>query len=206
MALLAILFGLSFGGWTHADKLVVFQNGRTLRVQNVRDEGLWLYLTLGKKSEMGVLSRLIVGVSEIDGSGDGKPAPVPNVQSPAGGSGGGQSPGALAAANQRGGSPGGRAASAQQQADVPADAQAEDASRARSDALARAAQRASTGRVGRVPPSGNAQEQPPGDPGSDLGGSSASGGWRSLLENRKRGRSQGRGSGTNPESEENPDR
>ena len=102
MALLAVLFGLSFGGWTHADKLVVFQNGRTLRVQDVRDEGPWLYLTLGKKSEMGVLSRLIIAVNDIDSIEDGKSVPVPNVQSPAGGSGGGQTPVARATATPRG--------------------------------------------------------------------------------------------------------
>lgn len=196
MALLAVLFGLSFSGWAHADKLVVFQNGRTLRVQSVRDEGPWLYLTLGKKSEMGVLSRLIVAVNEIDGIKDGQSASVPNVQSPAGGSGGGQAAGARATATPRG-----RTAAA----NVPAGGQAEAASRARSDALARAANRASTGRVGRVPPSGKVQEQPVADSSADLGSSSSSG-WRSLLESSSRGRSSSSDSGTDRQTEEKPKR
>ncbi len=196
MALLAVLFGLSFSGWVHADKLVVFQNGRTLRVESVRDEGPWLYLTLGKKSEMGVLSRLIVAVNEIDGIEKGQSAAVPNVQSPAGGSGGGQAAGARATATPRG-----RTA-----ANAPAGGQAEAASRARSDALARAANRASTGRVGRVPPSGKVQEQPVADSSSELGSSSSSSSWRSLLDSGSRGRSSSSDSRTDRQTEENPKR
>lgn len=206
MALLAVLFGLSFGGWTHADKLVVFQNGRTLRVQDVRDEGPWLYLTLGKKSEMGVLSRLIIAVNDIDSIEDGKSVPVPNVQSPAGGSGGGQTPVARATATPRGRPLGGRSASAQQGANVPADAQAEAASRARSDALARAAKRASIGRVGLVPARGEGQEQVVVEASSDLGGGTSSSGWRSLLDDKGRGRSTSGTSGTDRQTEEKPKR
>lgn len=202
MALLVILFGLFLGDWAHADKLVVFQNGRTLRVVDVRDEGDWLYLTLGKRSEMGVLSRLILAVNDIDSLEDGESSPVPNVQSPAGGPGRGPAAGTRAAATQRGRTAGTR----QGGASVPVNAQTEVASRARSDALARAARRTSTGRVGRVPPSGTALEPSAAGPGADVAGGAASSGWRSLLDNSGRGRGSTRDSGSPRQADEHPRR
>jgi len=199
-ALLAVLFGLFLSGWVYADKLVVFQNGRTLRVQAVRDEGAWLYLTLGERSEMGVLSRLIVTVNDIESLTDGKSVPVPNAQSAAGG----PASRVRATASQRGRPPGARSGNTLQGGGAPGDAQAEAATRARSDALARAANRASTGRVGRVPPTGKGQEVPAEATGSDLAGGISNGGWRSLLDDSGRGRSTS--SSTAQRTEENPKR
>jgi len=169
----------------------------------VRDEGPWLYLTLGKKSEMGVLSRLIVAVNEIDGGGE---SPVPNVQSPAGGPGGdqGQVGDARTAMNQRGRPANPRLANGQTPDDAGDEDQADSASRARSEALARAAARASSGRVGRVPPSGQAQQEAAAGPSMNLGGEAPSGGWRSLLDARGRGRSKSRNSGGD-DNEEKPE-
>ena len=201
--LLVVSLALVSGGWAHADKLVVFQNGRTLRVQDVRDEGPWLYLTLGKKSEMGVLSRLIVAVNDIDGSGE---SPVPNVQSPAGGSGGGQGPAvnARTASTQRGRPANPRGASNQNVTDSPDAKQADAATRARGEALARAASRAASGRVGRVPPKNGEQQDTAVDPSSNLAGETPSNGWRSLLGDKSRGRTGARDSGRDNQKEEKP--
>lgn len=55
------------GPAAHADKLVVFQNGRSIRVEEIRRDGEWTYLALGRKSEMGVPTNLIASVTEAQG-------------------------------------------------------------------------------------------------------------------------------------------
>ena len=55
------------GPAAHADKLVVFQNGRSIRVAEIRRDGEWTYLGLGRKSEMGVPTNLIASVTEAQG-------------------------------------------------------------------------------------------------------------------------------------------
>ena len=72
---------------SRADKLVIFTNGRTMRVVEIRQDAGWSYLTLGKHSEFGVRSDLIAEVRETEG----KAGPLPNVQASAGGPSGGSS-------------------------------------------------------------------------------------------------------------------
>ena len=55
------------GPAAHADKLVVFQNGRSIRVAEIRRDGEWTFLGLGRKSEMGVPTNLIASVTEAQG-------------------------------------------------------------------------------------------------------------------------------------------
>jgi hypothetical protein len=178
---------LACSGQAHADKLVVFHNGRTLRVENVRDEGQWLFLTLGKKSEMGVLARLIASVDDIEGDAA---AQLPNVQSAAGGN-----------SVNRGGTVGSRMTGSQRsparqqppmvQGGAAAAGQQEEADRARSDALSRASARATrSSKLGLVPRT----IPPPGEEavtaGTDLASTTdTSAGWRSLLDDSRSGSS-----------------
>ena len=183
----AVALVLACGSPVHADKLVVFHNGRTLRVENVRDEGQWLFLTLGKKSEMGVLTRLIASVDDIEGEA---PAQLPNVQSAAGGG---------TTAN-RGGTVGNRMAGGQRsaagrqppmvQGGAAAAGQQVEADRARGDALSRAAARATRGSKlglipGSTPPAGEGETPE----STDLSTAGTSAGWRSLLDDSRGGRS-----------------
>ena len=202
----ALVLGLAIGGQVQADKLVVFHNGRTLRVENVRDEGQWLFLTLGKKSEMGVLARLISSVDEIEGEA---PAQLPNVVSPAGGSAG--------ASVNRGGSVGNRMAGSQRQRtgqQAPTEQvgnddaeQMAEADLARNDALARAAARSSrSGRIGVVPPATPAQQENGDPPSVDLTNTNTPDGWRSLLDDSRGGRSGRQREDEPRQDDEDPER
>jgi hypothetical protein len=203
----AVLLGLVLGGQAHADMLVVFQNGRTLRVESVRDEGQWLFLTLGKKSEMGVLARLISSVDEIEGEA---PAQLPNVVSPAGGSGG--------ASVNRGGTVGSRVAGSQRPPRAPRQSPMEqvgnddaeqraEADLARNDALTRAAARAGrSSKIGLVPGTAPSQEENGDAANADLSNTNTPDGWRSLLDDSRGGRS-GRQRDDEPrQDDEDPER
>jgi hypothetical protein len=203
----AVLLGLVIGGQAHADMLVVFQNGRTLRVESVRDEGQWLFLTLGKKSEMGVLARLISSVDEIEGEA---PAQLPNVVSPAGGSGG--------ASVNRGGTVGSRVAGSQRPPRAPRQSPMEqvgnddaeqqgEADLARNDALARAAARAGrSSKIGLAPGTAPSQEENGEAANTDLSNTNTPDGWRSLLDDSRGGRS-GRQRDDEPrQDDEDPER
>jgi hypothetical protein len=69
----AIALALAAGAPAAADELVVFTNGKAMRVEKTRREGKWLYLSLGAEQEMAVLARLVRGV-------EASPAPVAAVR------------------------------------------------------------------------------------------------------------------------------
>jgi hypothetical protein len=192
---------LAIPGLADADKLVMFHNGRALRVQEIRRDGPWSYLTLGKRSEIGVLDRLIASVEEVAGP----PATaLPNVQAAAAGGGGG------GGVDVRGGRPAPNRIVGQPddildqpipmtlegQGGPDPDAAAA-AARARSDALARAAARGGRGRIPSAQADG--EEQPEGAPGAELGGAVSPGRWPSLLD-RGRGRAPSAQPGDNGEA------
>jgi hypothetical protein len=175
-------------GSSYADKLVVFHNGRTLRVTEFRQEEDWSFLTLGDKGEIGVPDRLISAVLDVEGAG---PVHLPNVQAAAATGGGGGSAGGVPrpnrpAGNRRGG------AQARPPAEDPSGGGVADeeararAAKARGDALARAASRAGRNR-GRVTEPGDAVpvegELPP---GTELGSPDSGSSWPSLLDGGKR--------------------
>ncbi len=83
-----------------ADKLVIFKNGKMLRVKGVEIRDQWAHLDLGKGATIGVPTEQILGVEDSTGKGDNK-ASLPNQASV---SGGGSGP---AAGGPRGGSLGG---------------------------------------------------------------------------------------------------
>jgi hypothetical protein len=186
----AATLALLMAGNSYADKLVVFHNGRTLRVTELRQEEEWSFLTLGDKGEIGVPDRLIAAVLDVEGSG---PVPLPNVQAAAssGGSRGGAAAGGVPrpnrpAGNRRGGAqatPPGEDPSAGGVVDEDARARA---AKARGDALARAASRAGRER-GANPEAGGAipleGELPP---GTELGSPDSADNWPSLLDGGKR--------------------
>ncbi len=197
VALLGAALTLAAPAAVHADKLVVFHNGRTLRVQEFRTEGDWGYLVLGKRSEIGVPGKLIAQVLDVTSA---QPATVPNVQAAAGGGGGGVDP--------SGGRPAptrivGQADPAMEQpipltlegqGGIDPDAAAA-AARARSDALARAAAR--SGRLRGTGGQEGAEGDPEAPPGLELGGGSGlgPGNWPSMLD---RGRPRGRDAAADP--------
>lgn len=69
-----------------ADKLVIFKNGKILRVKGVDVGDLWTHLDLGKGAKMGVRTEHILGVEDSTGKG-GNRASLPN-QASVGGRGG----------------------------------------------------------------------------------------------------------------------
>lgn len=70
-----------------ADKLVIFKNGKMLRVKGVEIDEQWARLDLGKGATIGVPTDHILGVEDSTGKGDNK-ASLPN-QASVGGRGGG---------------------------------------------------------------------------------------------------------------------
>jgi len=70
------------GPVARADKLVVFQNGRSIRVAEIRRDGEWTFLGLGRKSEMGVPTNLIASVTEAQGQAQQN---IPGAQASAAG-------------------------------------------------------------------------------------------------------------------------
>jgi len=140
----AATLALVTAGSAYADKLVVFHNGRTLRVTEVRQEEEWSFLTLGEKGEIGVPDRLIAAVIDVEG---GAPVHLPNVQAAASGGGGGAAARGVPRPNRPAGNRRGAAQATPPVKDpsaggvVDEDARAR-AAKARGDALARAASRA----------------------------------------------------------------
>lgn len=135
------LAGLLACGLAQADKLVVFQNGRSMRVREIRSEGNWSYLTLGERSEIGVPGHLIADVREVDREISES---VPNVQSSAGGPGGGKPAGGSARGKPTLARPGARisrGARTLQGKEAGASGTAAAAAQARREALRRAAAR-----------------------------------------------------------------
>jgi hypothetical protein len=185
----AATLALLTAGSANADKLVVFQNGRTLRVTELRQEDDWSYLTLGEKGEIGVPDHLIASVIEVEGAG---PVHLPNVQAAA--SSGQRDPAAGGVprpnrpAGNRRGNPQAKPPVQDPAASGVADEDARArAAKARSDALARAASRAGRDQGadpasrGAIPLDG---EEPP---GKELGATESGSSWPSLLD-----RGQGR--------------
>jgi hypothetical protein len=206
VTLWAVILAFLAAGEAVADKLVVFHNGRTLRVKELRQDGEWSYLELGERSEIGVPENLIAAVIDIEGSDSD---PLPNVQE--------------AASSESSASPGGAApprptrivggrrqrpdrdpGMVVQEDPAPEDEDAQArAARARSEALARAANRAARGRGEAPRPTGLQTLEEDLSPGTELSGSADNDGWPSLLESsRRQGEAQRRPA---EESEEDDD-
>ncbi|MFQ5768113.1 MAG: hypothetical protein ACE5ID_09045 [Acidobacteriota bacterium] len=173
-----------------ADKLVVFHNGRTLRATEVRQDGDWSFLTLGRGSELGVPNRLIAAINEVQGTGSDA---LPNVQASAGGSsappaGGPNLRHARPVAAVVGARPGNTGVRHQ----VPQGT----AAQARRDALRRAASQAYGGRAPTPAQvrSSRAGQAPTGVNLSEPAGSER---WPSLLDQRRAARERGKGKGRN---------
>ena len=79
--MIACLAGTAFSA-PHADKLVTFRNGRVMRVLEVRQDEGWYFLSLGKRSEIGIPEGLIAEITEAAGEGG---ETLANVQASAGG-------------------------------------------------------------------------------------------------------------------------
>jgi len=81
-----------------ADKMVLFKNGKVMRVQDVESKEGWTTLKLGKDGAMGVRNDQILGVEEAGDGKSGKDDPLPN-QASVGGRGGPGGGGGVAANN-----------------------------------------------------------------------------------------------------------
>jgi hypothetical protein len=193
----AVILALFTAGISYADKLVVFHNGRTLRVTDMRQEDDWSFLTLGEKGEIGVPDRLIASVIDVEG---GEAVPLPNVQAAAAGGGGAPGPGGVPRPNRRAGNrrDANRAVppvtDPSAAADVDEDARAR-AAKARSDALARAAARAGRNRQTNQEAPGTAPGTEELPPGIELSAPQDGSRWPSLLD---------RGKGREPSQPESP--
>jgi len=90
-------------GPVHAEKLIVFKNGKTIRAKSIKQEKGWSRLELEGGNLVGVRTPLILSVEEASGGPAGKAESVPNQASVGGAGGGGGFSAAPQAYSPRGG-------------------------------------------------------------------------------------------------------